>query len=151
LSKQQRRGEFRTRWECYETRAREDAQDAIACAVESGALLAVPDAERLAGATAGAEAARHFGAAEAYRELSGIVRFKVYQGPYEASVAALREALDDNDIDAAWAEGAALPIEEAIGYAQRGRGERKRAGGGWASLTPAELDVARRTSTPRSG
>ena len=31
-----------------------------------------------------------------------------------------------NDFDAAWAEGAALSTEEAIAYAQRGRGERKR-------------------------
>ena len=45
--------------------------------------------------------------------------------------------------DAAWAEGAALSIEEAIAYAQRGRGERKRPASGWASLTPAERDVAR--------
>lgn len=31
----------------------------------------------------------------------------------------------------------------AIAYAQRGRGERKRPSSGWASLTPAELDVVR--------
>jgi DNA-binding CsgD family transcriptional regulator len=36
-----------------------------------------------------------------------------------------------------------LSIEEAIGYAQRGRGERKRPSSGWDSLTPAELDVVR--------
>jgi DNA-binding CsgD family transcriptional regulator len=42
-----------------------------------------------------------------------------------------------------WAEGAALSTEEAIAYAQRGRGERKRPASGWASLTPAELDVVR--------
>ncbi len=49
--------------------------------------------------------------------------------------------MDHNDFDAAWAEGAALSTEEAIGYPQRGRGERKRASSGWESLTPAELDV----------
>jgi DNA-binding CsgD family transcriptional regulator len=43
----------------------------------------------------------------------------------------------------AWAEGAALSTEEAIAYAQRGRGERKRPASGWASLTPAERDVVR--------
>ncbi|HTM85168.1 MAG TPA: helix-turn-helix transcriptional regulator, partial [Mycobacterium sp.] len=32
---------------------------------------------------------------------------------------------------------------EAIGYAQRGRGERKRPASGWASLTPTERDVVR--------
>ena len=45
------------------------------------------------------------------------------------------------DFDAAWAEGAALSTEEAIAYAQRGRGERKRPTSGWASLTPTERDV----------
>jgi DNA-binding NarL/FixJ family response regulator len=61
----------------------------------------------------------------------------------EAWVAALRNALGDEDFDSAWAEGAALSTEEAIAYAQRGRGERKRPESGWASLTPAELDVVR--------
>jgi DNA-binding CsgD family transcriptional regulator len=42
--------------------------------------------------------------------------------------------------------GAALSTEEAIGYAQRGRGERKRPPSGWASLTPTEHDVVRRVS-----
>jgi DNA-binding CsgD family transcriptional regulator len=37
----------------------------------------------------------------------------------------------------------ALSIEEAVAYAQRGRGERKRASSGWASLTRAELDVVK--------
>ena len=36
-----------------------------------------------------------------------------------------------------------MSIEEAIAYAQRGRGERKRPSSGWESLTPAELDVVR--------
>jgi DNA-binding CsgD family transcriptional regulator len=55
----------------------------------------------------------------------------------------LRDAMDDKDFDAAWAEGAALSTEEAIAYAQRGRGERKRPSSGWGSLTPTELDVVR--------
>ena len=48
--------------------------------------------------------------------------------------------------DAAWTEGAALSLEEAIAYAQRGHGERKRPSTGWASLTPTELDVVRLVS-----
>jgi DNA-binding CsgD family transcriptional regulator len=47
------------------------------------------------------------------------------------------------EFDSAWAEGAALSTEEAIAYAQRGYGERKRPISGWASLTPAERDVVR--------
>ena len=56
------------------------------------------------------------------------------------------EILGREDFDAAWAEGAALSTEEAIAYAQRGRGERKRPASGWASLTPAERDVVRLVS-----
>jgi len=59
------------------------------------------------------------------------------------SVAALRDAMGEEDFASAWAEGAALSTQEAIAYAQRGWGERKRSGRGWASLTPAELDVVR--------
>jgi DNA-binding CsgD family transcriptional regulator len=44
------------------------------------------------------------------------------------------------------AEGAGLPIDEAIAYAQRGRGQRKRPTSGWGSLTPTELDVVRLVS-----
>ena len=76
----------------------------------------------------------------------GAVRFKVWDAGYEASVAALRDAMGEQDFDAAWAEGAALSTEEAIAYAQRGRGQRKRPASGWASLTPAERDVVRLVS-----
>jgi DNA-binding CsgD family transcriptional regulator len=53
----------------------------------------------------------------------------------------LRHALGDNGFDEAWSEGAAMPTDEAIAYAQRGRGGRKRSTSGWESLTPAELNV----------
>ena len=59
---------------------------------------------------------------------------------------ALRDGLGEKDFDAAWAEGAALSTEEAIAYAQRGRGQRKRPTSGWASLTPTERDVVRLVS-----
>ena len=39
-------------------------------------------------------------------------------------------------------EGEALSTEEAIAYAQRGRGERKRPAKGW-EFDPAELDIVR--------
>jgi DNA-binding CsgD family transcriptional regulator len=42
--------------------------------------------------------------------------------------------------------GAALTTAEAIAYAQRGRGRRKRPSTGWASLTPTERDVVRLVS-----
>jgi DNA-binding CsgD family transcriptional regulator len=61
-------------------------------------------------------------------------------------VAALRDALGERDFESAWAEDAALSTDEAIAYARRGRGERKRPASGWASLTPAERDVIRLVS-----
>jgi DNA-binding CsgD family transcriptional regulator len=54
--------------------------------------------------------------------------------------------MSKNEFDDAWAEGAALSTAEAIAYAQRGRGQRKRPASGWASLTPTELDVVRLVS-----
>jgi DNA-binding CsgD family transcriptional regulator len=74
------------------------------------------------------------------------VRFKVLDEDDEAIVAVVRDALGANDFEAVWSEGAALSIAEAVAYAQRGRGERKRATSGWASLTRAELDVVKLVS-----
>jgi DNA-binding CsgD family transcriptional regulator len=88
-------------------------------------------------------AARLFGAADAIRQQIGGVRFAVYQAGYDAAVESLRDALGEGAFEAAWTEGAALSIEEAIGYAQRGRGGRKRPASGWESLTPTERDVVR--------
>jgi DNA-binding CsgD family transcriptional regulator len=42
----------------------------------------------------------------------------------------------------AWAEGAELPLGDAIAYARRSRGPRDRPGIGWSSLTPTERHVA---------
>lgn len=71
------------------------------------------------------------------------VRFPMYQADHDVAVAAIREGLEQSDFDAVWAEGAAMSTEDAIAYAQRGRGERKRAATGWASLTLMENDVVR--------
>jgi predicted ATPase/class 3 adenylate cyclase/DNA-binding CsgD family transcriptional regulator len=128
-----------------------DAHDALAVAARVRGHLIVPDILECLGdlaTNAGThrEAVRLFGAAGAARQRMGAVRFKVHQTDYDASITALREALGDSDFDAAWAEGAAVSIDDAIGYAQRGRGERKRPTSGWGSLTPAELDVVRLVS-----
>jgi len=128
--------------------AERDLHQAISTMAEFSAFAHVPDAlECLADVIATGDkhddAARLFGAAESGRLATGMVRFKVYDAWYESSVAALRTALGQDDFDRAWAEGSAMSIEEAISYAQRGRGERKRPSSGWESLTPAELDVVR--------
>ena len=131
--------------------AERDARDALACAAEVEAYLHIPDILECLAAPAGSagshcEAPRLFGAAYGIRQRMGAVRFKVWDVGHEASVAALRDALGDQDFDSAWAEGQALSTEEAIAYAQRGRGERQRPTSGWASLTPTERDVVRLVS-----
>ena len=73
----------------------------------------------------------------------GAVRFKIYDAEHDAAVATLRNTLGEADFESAWAEGAELSTDEAIAYAHRGRGERKRPTSGWASLTPTEHDVVR--------
>ena len=90
------------------------------------------------------EAARLAGAASAIRQRQGgTVRFPIYEPGYADSLAELRNAMGGEDFDEAWSAGANLSLEEAIAYAQRGRGERKRPSTGWDSLTPTELDVVR--------
>jgi DNA-binding CsgD family transcriptional regulator len=132
-------------------RAERDAHDALACAVGLGMELAIPDILECLGAAAAEvrsyhEATRLLGAAHAIRQRIGAVRFKIHDATYEGWVATIRNGLDENDFDAAWTEGAALSTQDAIAYAQRGRGERKRPPSGWASLTPTELDVVRLVS-----
>jgi DNA-binding CsgD family transcriptional regulator len=131
--------------------AERDAHDALVIATDVNACLLIPDLlECLAGlagkASSHLEAARLFGAAFSIRQRMGAVRLKVWDAGYEAAASALRDTLGENDFDSAWAEGAALSTEEAIAYAQRGRGERKRPTSGWASLTPAERQVVQLVS-----
>lgn len=86
---------------------------------------------------------RQYGAADSVRHETGIVRFKVYDEGYPASVDAMRDALGDNGFDSAWAEGTALSTLEAIAYARRGHSDRERPTSGWDALTPTEHDVVR--------
>jgi predicted ATPase/class 3 adenylate cyclase/DNA-binding CsgD family transcriptional regulator len=128
--------------------AEHDAHDALVIGTEIGSVLFTPDALECLAELAGAaedhrRAARLFGAAQAIRQRNSIARFPIYQTDYESALAGVRNTLGDREFEAAWAEGVALSTEEAIGYAQRGRGERKRPPHGWASLTPTEHDVLR--------
>ncbi|MED5813738.1 LuxR family transcriptional regulator [Mycolicibacterium sp. 050232] len=132
-------------------RATQDAHLALAVSVEIGVRLLIPDILECLGAGAAAagndaESARLFGAAEMARKSIGAARFVIYNGAYENAVATLRNRMCRVDFDAAWSAGAALSVEEAIAYAQRGRGERKRPATGWDSLTPMERDVVRLVS-----
>ena len=122
------------------------AHEALSEAAGWGSASAEVDClEVLAGIAADlesyAEAARLFGAAERMRHDMGYRRFPVHEGTHRADVAAACEAFGEEKFAARWAEGAAMSTEEALAYAIRGRGERKRPSAGWASLTPSELDV----------
>jgi DNA-binding CsgD family transcriptional regulator len=125
-----------------------DAHHALGLAADIQVLQVVPDALEIlmeVGCATGGhrEAARFVGAAESIRQQQGgTVRFAIFEPAYSAAVANLRDVLGE-EFDAARAEGAALSLEEAIAYAQRGRGERRRPSTGWESLTPTELDVVR--------
>jgi predicted ATPase/class 3 adenylate cyclase/DNA-binding CsgD family transcriptional regulator len=132
-------------------RAERDVHDSLSCGVSVGAYLFAAEAlEILASLATGAgshlEAVRLFGAAEGIRTRTEEVRFPVYQAEYETALTQCRSTLGERAFQAAWDEGGALSTTEAIAYAQRGRGERKRPSSGWASLTPAELDVVRLVS-----
>ena len=131
--------------------AEQDAQAALTTAAQTGVtnrmaptLECVGELAAMAGSDR--EAARLFGAAAGLRARTGEVRFPSFNAEYEDSVNKLRAAMGDNDFEEAWAEGTALSVDEAIAYAQRGRGERKRPSSGWASLTPTEQDVVRLVS-----
>jgi predicted ATPase/class 3 adenylate cyclase/DNA-binding CsgD family transcriptional regulator len=126
--------------------AERDAHDALAVAVAVDAHVTTPDALECLAAVANAagshrQAARLLGAADALRHSMGIVRYKVYDAGYQTMITSLRDGLGDSAFETAWADGAGLTVEEAVAYARRGRGERKRPTSGWGSLTPTERDV----------
>jgi predicted ATPase/DNA-binding CsgD family transcriptional regulator len=54
-----------------------------------------------------------------------------------------RRAMGDDDFAKMWEQGRALTLDDAIAFATRKGGGRKRPAKGWASLTPAELGVIR--------
>ena len=54
--------------------------------------------------------------------------------------------LGDDRFTQAWQEGEVLTLDDAVAYATRKGGGRKRPATGWASLTPAELEIVRLVS-----
>jgi DNA-binding CsgD family transcriptional regulator len=103
--------------------------------------------EQLAGVSAELEsyqvAARLLGAAQALRDAIGLRMYPLGPAPYDRDLALVRAGLGSEAFEAARAEGATMSWQEAVAYATRGRGERKRPSSGWASLTPTELQVVK--------
>lgn len=128
--------------------AERDVHEALVAATRSRGYMRVADTleclARLAVEGGNhAYAARLLGASDGIRQRMGHARYPMYEPGYGSTVATARNGLGENDFGLMWAEGAALSAEEAIAFARRGRGERKRPASGWASLTPMESDVVR--------
>ncbi len=90
-----------------------------------------------------AEAARLLAAVEAGREQIGVNGPPPEHEPWAHLEEGVRAALGPDALAATWAEGLALSLDEAVGYATRARGRRRRPARGWESLTPTELDIVR--------
>jgi predicted ATPase/DNA-binding CsgD family transcriptional regulator len=93
-----------------------------------------------------AEAARLLTAVRAERRRLGVVRWPPEPELWLRVEREVRTALGDDAFMAADVEGSALSIEQAVEYATRARGRRKRPARGWDSLTPTELEVMRHTA-----
>jgi len=92
-----------------------------------------------------ADAARLLAAAAAARPQLGYLTPGFAADRRAAARAAddVRRALGEEEFGRAWARGQALTLDAAVALAARHGGGRKRPAAGWASLTPAELEVVR--------
>ena len=110
---------------------RMDASDGIELlGVLAAARERFPDAARLLAA-----------AAAARRPLQYLT--PGYTANRGAAARQARHILGDDRFTQAWDEGQQLTLDEAVAYAARKGGGRKRPATGWASLTPAEREVIR--------
>ena len=92
-----------------------------------------PDAARL---LAAADAARH--------PLQYLAPgFTANRGAAARAASQARDILGEDRFTQAWEEGQRLILDDAVAHAARKGGGRKRPATGWASLTPAELQVVR--------
>jgi DNA-binding NarL/FixJ family response regulator len=122
--------------------------EALTIRLERGLRLYQPDSlDALAGCAARAgdyrDAARLLAASDVARRQMGYPRPPVDAAAHDAIWSAIRAGLPPDAVAAATAEGATLTLDEAVGYARRGRGPRDRNARGWTGLSPTELTVAR--------
>ncbi len=87
------------------------------------------------------EAARLYGGASAERARLCVPVPPADRARCDADLATLVTAMGAEALAAAVAEGDAMTIDAAAGYAKRGRGSRRRSVAGWSSLTPTEIEV----------
>jgi len=94
-----------------------------------------------------ADAARLLAAADAARQpLQYLAPGFTANRDAAGAVSQARDILGDDRFTQAWEEGQGLTLDDAVAYATRKSGGRKRPATGWASLTPAEREVARLVS-----
>ena len=86
-------------------------------------------------------AVRLIAAAQKERTTLGLVAFPMLRERTERNLASAGAALGDESLERALQDGARLSLQEAVAYAQRGRGEHADATHGWASLSPVERRV----------
>ena len=89
---------------------------ALAHELECCAFIACAQAE-------GQRAARLFGAAQSLRASANSAMSGIERMEYDQNIAALRALLDTEALEAAWAEGRSMTMEEAIAYALTPRPE----------------------------
>ena len=91
------------------------------------------------------DAARLLAAAEAARRPLRYLApgFTANRGAAAAAASQTRQILGEEPFRHAWEEGRGLALDDAVAYAARKGGGRKRPATGWASLTPAEREVVR--------
>jgi predicted ATPase/DNA-binding CsgD family transcriptional regulator len=94
------------------------------------------------------DAARLLAAAEATRQplLYLAPGFTADRAAAARAASQARHILGDERFTQAWEQGQGLPLDDAVAHAARKGGGRKRPAAGWASLTPAELEVVRLVS-----
>jgi predicted ATPase/DNA-binding CsgD family transcriptional regulator len=86
-------------------------------------------------------AVRLIAAAQKERTTLGLVAFPMPRERIERNLASAGTALGEESLQRALQDGARLSLQEAVAYAQRGRGEHADATHGWASLSPVERQV----------
>jgi predicted ATPase/DNA-binding CsgD family transcriptional regulator len=91
------------------------------------------------------DAARLLAAADAARRPLQYLApgFTANRGPAGHALSEARDMLGEDRFAQAWEEGQGFTLDDAVAYAARRGGGRKRPAMGWASLTPAELQIVR--------
>ena len=91
------------------------------------------------------DAARLLAAADAARRPLQYLApgFTANRGAAARAASQARDVLGEDRFTQAWEEGQGLTLDDAVAYATRRGGGRKRPATGWASLTPAEREVVR--------